>query len=135
MANASNIASNALASISGALQGANNASNASASEAEQGPSSAGSNAIGSSDYSPFQWLMAWAVLLIVLALLAQTDLGYLAIYYALALAILFLIVTQYKWFAGVLAPFGSLRPGVVAPGESSAPVLGAVPGASTLPTA
>lgn len=130
-----NIASNALASISGALQGANNASNAS-NEQEQGPTSAGgSSAADGSDYSPFQWLMAWAVLLIVLALLAQTDLGYLAIYYALALMILFLIVTQYKWFAGVLAPFGSLRPGVVAPGESPAPALGAVPGASTLPTA
>lgn len=87
-----------------------------------GPSSAGgssaTSAGGSGGYSSMQWLLAWAVLITVLALLAQTEVGYVAIYYALALMILVLLVTQYKWFANVLAPFTSLQPGLAAPEKS-----------------
>lgn len=87
---------------------------------EQGPSSPGNpNGDAGASYSSFQWLLAWVVLLTVLIFLARTRIGYLLIYYALALAIILLLVTQYKWFAGVLAPFGSLRPGVVAPDNTS----------------
>lgn len=87
---------------------------------EQGPSSPGSNTAGSGSYTSFQWLLAWTLLIVVLILAARTRIGYLLIYYALALSVLILLVTQYKWFAGVLAPFGSLRPGLVAPGEKEA---------------
>ncbi|MGZ6392508.1 MAG: hypothetical protein ACXWQZ_24990 [Ktedonobacterales bacterium] len=51
-----------------------------------------------------RWVIAWAVVLLLLGLLNRTRLGHTLIYYALALMLLLLVVTQYKWFANVLQP-------------------------------
>lgn len=87
---------------------------------EQGPSNIGSDKTDSSGFSAIQWLVAWTVLIVALVFLAKSRIGYLVIYYALVLSLVFLVVTQYKWFAGVLAPFQSLRPGLVTGGQEEA---------------
>lgn len=51
-----------------------------------------------------RWVIAWAVVIMVLALINRTRLGHTLIYYALALMLLLLLVTQYKWVANVLSP-------------------------------
>ena len=102
---------------------------------EQGPASPGSSHGDAGSYTSFQWLLAWVVLFVVLIFLARTRIGYLLIYYLLALSVVFLLVTQYKWFASVLAPFGSLKPGFVVAGATSGnqtPATGAVPGAASV---
>ncbi len=80
---------------------------------DEGPTSAShTSPAGGQNFSTFQWILAWSVLGVVLLLLARTRIGYLLIYYALALSILFLIVTQYQWFAKALAPFQALGAGL-----------------------
>ncbi len=69
-------------------------------------------------YSTFAWLVAWAVLMLFLFFVNKSKIGHLLIYYGLVLLIVFVIVTQASWFAGVLAPFSSLAPGLV-PGQAS----------------
>ena len=83
------------------------------------PSEDGSNLEDTSNgsYPTYRWLLAWAVLILVLFLLNKSRIGHLIIYYSLVLMLLFLIVTQYKWFVGVLAPFGSLGPGLQVNGQ------------------
>ena len=88
---------------------------------EQGPATIGSSKADSTNYSAMQWLVAWVVLITVLVFLARTRLGYLLIYYALAISVVILLVTQYKWFASALAPFQSLKPGVVAGSAAEEP--------------
>lgn len=75
----------------------------------------------SGQFSTVQWLMAWAVLILVLWLFNKTKIGHVLIYYSLVLLIIFVIVTQYAWFVGVLKPFSAIAPGLVAnqqPGET-----------------
>lgn len=80
---------------------------------EEGPTSAAhTGTADGGNFSTFQWLLAWVVLAVVTLLLIRTRIGYLLAYYALALSILFLVVTQYQWFASVLAPFSALAPGL-----------------------
>lgn len=67
----------------------------------------------------FRWLLAWTVVLLVLWLINKTSLGHVALYYLLALSLVFLVVTQYKWFAQALAPLtGTL---VVPTAQSATP--------------
>lgn len=81
---------------------------------EQGPTSAANTgSSGGGNFTTFQWILAWTVLGVVILLLIRTRIGYLLAYYALALSIIFLLVTQHQWFASVLAPFRSLAPGLV----------------------
>lgn len=70
-------------------------------------SQAGPNAPTTADtvYPAYRWLAAWAVLLLILWLLNRTTLGHLAIYYALALCLLFLLVTNSQAISWWLAPF------------------------------
>lgn len=56
----------------------------------------------------YHWLVAWAVILIILYFLNRTRLGHVIIYYFLALMLFFLVVTQYRFFAAALAPFSRL---------------------------
>lgn len=83
---------------------------ASAADVEQGPSSPGGQGANnnSGKFSAFQWIVGWTVLILLLFLFAKTRIGYLFIYYGLMLSVIFLTVTQWRWFAGVLAPFSSL---------------------------
>lgn len=59
-----------------------------------------------SDSNPgvYGWLLAWGMLILLAILAARTQLGYRLIYYGLALLILFLVLTNYKWFQATLAP-------------------------------
>jgi len=60
-------------------------------------------------YDAFQWVLAWAVVLAFLALITRTRLGYTLVYYALALVLLFLILTNYQWIASALAPIANAQ--------------------------
>lgn len=52
----------------------------------------------------YGWLLAWGMLILLAILAARTQIGYRLIYYGLALLILFLVLTNYKWFQATLAP-------------------------------
>lgn len=52
----------------------------------------------------YRVLLAWAVVLVLVGIANQSRVGHTAIYYLLVLALFLLIVTQYRWFASVLAP-------------------------------
>lgn len=52
----------------------------------------------------YRILLAWAVVLMLVGLANQSRVGHATIYYLLVLALLLLVVTQYRWFATVLAP-------------------------------
>lgn len=58
----------------------------------------------------YQWLVAWLLLIVLLAVAAQTEIGHTVIYYALVLILVFLLVTQYQFVAGGLAPIGQKLP-------------------------
>lgn len=60
--------------------------------------------------SAYKWLLAWIVAIVLLSLLNKTRLGHVLIYYWLWLLIIFLLVTQYKFIANVLAPIGQAVP-------------------------
>lgn len=57
----------------------------------------------------YNWLIAWIVLGVIIALIIRTAVGYRIVYYALALALLFLLVTNATWIASALAPFNDLQ--------------------------
>lgn len=65
-----------------------------------------------SDASAVSWLLAWGVLIVLLVLINRTQLGKTITYYVLALAVLFLVLTQYKFIAATLAPFQSSQAAV-----------------------
>jgi hypothetical protein len=67
---------------------------------------------GNSWEHDFRWLVAWLVLILVIAAIGRTRVGQVAIYYGLCLCLLFLIVTQFRFFADALAPFRNLGPGL-----------------------
>lgn len=79
-----------------------------ATDAPNGPSQTGPG----SEYTSFQWIMAWLILFILLAFFNKTRIGHLVLYYALVLMILFILVSNAGWFANILAPFQSLTPGL-----------------------
>lgn len=58
----------------------------------------------------YQWVIGWILLIALLALANQTETGHTVIYYALVLVLVFLLVTQYSFIAGALAPVGEKAP-------------------------
>lgn len=70
-----------------------------------GPQAA--NVVEAAGASVYRVLLAWATVIILLVLLARTRAGYSFIYYSLALMLLILIVTQYRVFSWLLAPFSN----------------------------
>ena len=58
----------------------------------------------------YQWLIAWAIMLVLLNLINRTRIGHVTIYYSLWLMLLFLIVTQYQFIASALAPLDTPVP-------------------------
>ena len=56
----------------------------------------------------FRWLLAWAVVLMLAGLANRSRVGHMLLYYLMVLALVFLIVTQYRWFANALAPITGL---------------------------
>lgn len=59
--------------------------------------------MSSGDYT-YRWLLAWAVVLVLVGLANRTRVGHAALYYLLALMLLFLVVTQYRWLTWALSP-------------------------------
>ncbi len=55
----------------------------------------------------FRWLLGWGVILALLSFANRTRFGHTLIYYTLVLMLVFLIVTQYAFFARVLSIFGA----------------------------
>lgn len=76
----------------------------------------------------YHWLVAWAVILIILYFLNRTRLGHVIIYYFLALMLFFLVVTQYRFFAAALAPFNRLDKAAGTGDGSGSPAGGVAPG-------
>lgn len=64
----------------------------------------------SSNASTFQWLLAWAVVIVLASLANRTRIGHTLMYYGLWLLLLFLLVTQYKFIAAALSPVGQPIP-------------------------
>lgn len=58
----------------------------------------------------YQWVVAWVVVILLAAMVSQTESGYTAIYYGLVLILVLLLVTQYKFIATALAPIGQTLP-------------------------
>lgn len=54
----------------------------------------------------YQWVLAWLIVIGLLAVTSQTALGHVLIYYTLLLFLLFLVLTQYQFIAQSLAPIG-----------------------------
>lgn len=52
----------------------------------------------------FAFIAGWTLLLLVLALISKTRIGYVLIYYSLLLLILFILVTEYAVIAPLLNP-------------------------------
>lgn len=82
--------------VSGAAAGATSGAAAAAADEAAGATSP--------SVETLRFVIAWAVVLMLLGLLNRSRLGHTAIYYALALMIFLLVVTQYRWFANVLTP-------------------------------
>lgn len=75
----------------------------------------------------FTFLVSWGLWLIVLSVFSKTRLGYVLLYYSLALMILFVLVSEYKQ----LMPY--LR-GIVGVSEFNNPLDSTVPVSSTSTT-
>lgn len=56
----------------------------------------------------FQWVLAWAVLIVVLALLNKSRVGHTVIYYALLLVVITLVLSNYRFIVSALSPFNLL---------------------------
>lgn len=54
--------------------------------------------------SAYQYLVAWGVIFLILALINRSRIGHAAIYYTLVLAIVLLIVTQADAITSLLTP-------------------------------
>lgn len=66
--------------------------------------------MSSTDDQTTQWIFGWIILIIVLAVIAKTQSGRAFIYYGLALIVVFLFVTQYKWIAQMVGQVGLQAP-------------------------
>lgn len=65
----------------------------------------------SDSISAYRWVLAWAVLGIILWLFSKLAIGYTILYYLAALIILLLLVTQYQMIASLLSPFQQSQQG------------------------
>jgi hypothetical protein len=61
--------------------------------------------------SAYRWVIAFTVIGIILFLISKWRVGYTLLYYLAALALFFLIVTQYQAITTLLAPFNTLSGG------------------------
>lgn len=80
----------------------------------------GASSPGSSTQTDFRPLLAWIVFIGVLFAASRNTIGRAIIYYGLLLLILFVVLTQYQWFANALQPLSNLRPGLTR-GKSDTP--------------
>lgn len=59
---------------------------------------------------PYKWMLAWGILFAMLYVISRTRAGYVAIYYAEVLILLFLFATQAQFFRESLLPIISRSP-------------------------
>jgi hypothetical protein len=59
----------------------------------------------------FRWLVGWAVVIVLASLANRTRFGHAFLYYSLALMLIFLVVTQYRFIIAALGPVGQPIPG------------------------
>jgi hypothetical protein len=64
----------------------------------------------SDQVSAYRWVLAWAVLALLLWGFSKLAIGYTILYYLAILVLLFLLVTQYQKLTWFLAPFSTLQP-------------------------
>lgn len=58
----------------------------------------------SSGLYTLRWLMAWGAALLLFALLIRTRAGYAAAYYLAVLMLVFLLLSQYRFFQSLFQP-------------------------------
>ena len=58
--------------------------------------------------SAYRWVIAWAVLGIILVLIARWKVGYTILYYLALLVLIVIVLTQYQAISGLLSPFTTL---------------------------
>ncbi len=58
-------------------------------------------------YATYRWILAWLVMIVLLSYFNTTRIGHVIIYYALALSLLLVVATQYRFFTFALAPLGT----------------------------
>lgn len=56
----------------------------------------------------FNFILGWAVMIAILTLINRTRIGHVIIYYSLLLAILLILVTEYKKLAPLVAGIQSI---------------------------
>jgi len=59
------------------------------------------------DVSAYRWVIAFSVIGLALFLISKWKVGYILIYYLAALALTFLLLTQYQAITTLLAPFNN----------------------------
>lgn len=59
------------------------------------------------DVSAYRWVLAFSVIGLILFLISKWKVGYILIYYLAALALTFLLLTQYQAITTLLAPFNN----------------------------
>lgn len=59
----------------------------------------------------FTFIVGWLVIIFMLIVLTKTEIGHRIVYYMLWLGILFLFVTQYKFFTNILGTAGTTGSG------------------------
>lgn len=55
------------------------------------------------DNAELNWLFAWVFVIILISVITRSEIGYKIVYYSLALLVVFLFLTQYKWFGKELS--------------------------------
>jgi len=68
------------------------------------PGAGGSTA---QDVSAYRWVIAFSVIGLILFLVSKWKVGYILIYYLAALALTFLLLTQYQAITTLLSPFNA----------------------------
>lgn len=63
------------------------------------------------DYSVVQYLIAWGIVFLILALLNRTRWGHALIYYALILALAVLLLVNYQAITSLIAPASGIQGG------------------------
>lgn len=79
----------------------------------------GGTAGASSEKNTYMWLVSWVVFFLLLILAAKTRAGYTLIYYALVLLIVFLFLSEYRFFVAALTniqPISTVEPKNFNPG-------------------
>lgn len=70
--------------------------------------------------STYTWLVSWIVFFALLALVSKTQIGYRLIYYGLVLLIVFLMLSESRFFVAALQgvkPISTVEPANFNPGQ------------------